>query len=416
MSRVRVSVLRAGNSPGCPFLKVIGRLRQQPLGERRFGPAVALPGGRPQLRHQAGIIFVTLHGANSRPCGFPCQSESLLIVRLLAADGTIVTGKLLRPRSRSYRRLPELSCAFQRYVNRQPFLVTENNPKSDISRRMLHALFRAAVITGVGAQVARRQRSLRAPHERSLKAGQKRNAVRLYYGDQCGALTPKMAGMSENRNRLGVKAAIPPDVRARLDALAGGDANATARFIEHIAPIVWAACSVLTSGDPEARPAFREVIQSLGAENFALVRTYDGRCRFEDFLALKVRDVLGERVLRLLRADKERGWRAMEGFFRADLLRLIQRRLPSGHYADARQDAYQAISLALVEGDCRRLNSYDGRGSFTAFVLRMADRILIDHLRSANTRRRQTEAFVQAVALDGEEIEASPEARRLLAA
>jgi RNA polymerase sigma factor (sigma-70 family) len=124
---------------------------------------------------------------------------------------------------------------------------------------------------------------------------------------------------------------------------------------------------------------------------------------------------LGERVLRLLRADKERGWRAVEGFFRTDLLRLIQRRLPSGHYADARQDAYQAISLALVEGDCRRLNSYDGRGSFTAFVLRMADRILIDHLRSANTRRRQTEAFVQAVALDGEAIEASPEVRRLLA-
>ena len=224
-----------------------------------------------------------------------------------------------------------------------------------------------------------------------------------------------MAGMSENRNRLGVKAAIPPDVRARLDALAGGDAHATARFIEYIAPIVWAACSVLASGDAEARPAFREVIQSLSAENFALVRTYDGRCRFEDFLALKVRDVLGERVLRLLRADKERGWRAVEGFFRTDLLRLIQRRLPSGHYADARQDAYQAISLALVEGDCRRLNSYDGRGSFTAFVLRMADRILIDHLRSANTRRRQTEAFVQAVALDGEAIEASPEVRRLLA-
>ncbi len=207
----------------------------------------------------------------------------------------------------------------------------------------------------------------------------------------------------------------PADARARIEALALGDPRAAARFIEEIAPTVWNACRVLTGDAAEAREVFRETLAKLSAENFAIVRSFDGRGTLEEFVALRSRDLLGDRVLRLLRRNRERGWRAFESFFRADLDRLIRRRLPGAAHEDTRRDAYQAISLALVESDCRRLNAYGGQGSFAGFVLRMADRLLIDHLRNANARRRPIEKIAKLATLDGETVEASAEARHLRA-
>jgi RNA polymerase primary sigma factor len=104
--------------------------------------------------------------------------------------------------------------------------------------------------------------------------------------------------------------------------------------------------------------------------------------------------------MRLLQTDREKGWRAFERLFEPDIARLIRRRIPGNGQDDARRDAWQDICLALIENDCRRLKSYNGSGSFAGFVLRMADRLLIDHLRSIASRRRLPAAVAKLAPLD----------------
>jgi DNA-directed RNA polymerase specialized sigma24 family protein len=169
--------------------------------------------------------------------------------------------------------------------------------------------------------------------------------------------------------------------RNRIAALQGGDARAIARFLEEIAPPVWTACSLLTLTEDEARGAFLETIAKLHAGDFALLACYAGRGTLEAGAALATRDLLAARVQRLLRDAPEKGWRAFEAFFETDLRRLIRRRIPDGARGDLQKDAYQSICLALIEKDYRRLKAYAGSGSFAGFVLRTADRLLIDFLR-----------------------------------
>jgi RNA polymerase sigma factor (sigma-70 family) len=124
------------------------------------------------------------------------------------------------------------------------------------------------------------------------------------------------------------------------------------------------------------------------------------------------RDLLGKRVQSLLSTDPKRGWRAFEAFFEADLQRLISKRLPGG--GDMQRDAYQSICLAIIDSDYCRIKAYSGNGSFAGFVLRTADRLLIDFLRSLNALQRG-----QAIRLADETglqefpdaMEASPEAQ-----
>lgn len=88
--------------------------------------------------------------------------------------------------------------------------------------------------------------------------------------------------------------------------------------------------------------------------------------------------------------------------FGADLQRLIHKRLPGEEHDDTRKEAYQSISLALIESDYRRLKSYNGSGSFAGFVLRTADRLLVDFIRSFAARRRLPNAVAKLAALDRE--------------
>jgi RNA polymerase primary sigma factor len=88
--------------------------------------------------------------------------------------------------------------------------------------------------------------------------------------------------------------------------------------------------------------------------------------------------------------------------FGADLQRLIHRRLPGTERDDARKEAYQSISLAFIESDYRRLKAYNGSGSFAGFVLRSADRLLVDFIRSFAARRRLPNAVGKLAALDRE--------------
>jgi RNA polymerase sigma factor (sigma-70 family) len=174
---------------------------------------------------------------------------------------------------------------------------------------------------------------------------------------------------------------------ARLNAVRSGEPAHTARFIKDISGTVWSACRLLTAGEHEARHAFAEVMAALSADRFARLGAYAGRGTLDTYVALTVRDLLAERMLRLLQSDQVKAWHAFERLFESDILRIIKKRLP-GFGEEARRDAYQDITLKLIDDDYRRLRAYGGSGSFAGFVLRTVDHLLIDLVRSAVGRRR----------------------------
>ncbi|MDE2463278.1 MAG: hypothetical protein KGO02_06160 [Alphaproteobacteria bacterium] len=178
------------------------------------------------------------------------------------------------------------------------------------------------------------------------------------------------------------------DLASSLNAALAGDRGAQAELLRRISGIIWTSCTILAGDGAEARAAFEDVVSILTADSFARLRGYSGRGRVETYVAVVVRDILAVRVLRLLQEDKERGWKSFEQFFAADLQRLVRRRLSGSSYEDLRQDAYQEVCTAFVADGYRRLRSYSGNGSFTGFVLRTADHLLIDFLRVVAPRRR----------------------------
>jgi RNA polymerase primary sigma factor len=151
-------------------------------------------------------------------------------------------------------------------------------------------------------------------------------------------------------------------------------------------------CRELTRTESEAKEALATVLGDVGARSFERLRAFDGRARLATFLVLACREILCERLLRLLKEDLSAAWGGFEAMFRADILRLIKRRLPGVDRDDLRQEAYQEISLALIADDGRRLRAYRGGGAFGGFVLHMTDRLLIDYIRTFSKRRRARSA------------------------
>jgi RNA polymerase sigma factor (sigma-70 family) len=173
---------------------------------------------------------------------------------------------------------------------------------------------------------------------------------------------------------------------ARMNAVRCGDAAQTARFIKEISGTVWSACRLLTRDDAETRTVFSEVMASLTANRCARLNAYSGKGTLATFVALNVRELLVERMLRLLQIDSKRAWHAFERLFESDIQRLIRKRFPGGG-EDVHRDMYQDICIALIEDDYRRLKSYGGSGSFAGFALRTVDHLLIDFMRSVLGRR-----------------------------
>lgn len=179
------------------------------------------------------------------------------------------------------------------------------------------------------------------------------------------------------------------DRRLVRDALEG-DARAGERLAARVAAPVRTACRLLTGDEAEAARAFAEVAAALRADGFRRLRPYDGSSRLETFAALVARDILAERLLSLFHSGSAaEGWAAFESFFRADIVRIIARRMPGADGDELRRDAYQEVCLGLVADGYRRVKAYRGEGSFTGFILHMVDRLAIDGLRrTAGGRQR----------------------------
>jgi RNA polymerase primary sigma factor len=176
--------------------------------------------------------------------------------------------------------------------------------------------------------------------------------------------------------------------RELLQAALRKDASAAANLTRALADLVWSACRHLSPDRTEAEAAFRDVMSALRADGFARLKGFDGRARLHVYAALVVRDLLSERVVKLLTLDVETGWRSFEAFFADDMRRIILRNLPGTDHQQNRQDAYQSVCEALLKNDLQRLRAYSGHGSPAGFILQVIENLVIDYVRKVVPRRR----------------------------
>jgi len=188
--------------------------------------------------------------------------------------------------------------------------------------------------------------------------------------------------------------------RELLAAALRGDAAAAANLTRALADLVWSACLRVSQDKQDAEAAFRDVMTALRANNFARLKGFDGRARFRIYAALVVRDLLTERVLKLLALGAAQGWRSFEAFFSEDMRRIILRNLPGSDHRQNREDAYQSLCEALLKNDLQRLKAYSGRGSPSGFILQVIENLAIDYARTIVPRRRLPAAIQRLSALD----------------
>ncbi|MBX9776649.1 MAG: hypothetical protein K2Y71_19905 [Xanthobacteraceae bacterium] len=184
-----------------------------------------------------------------------------------------------------------------------------------------------------------------------------------------------------------------------LRAVLAQKQDAWALFVRrHQGEIYTACCAAFP--EHEAKDVFIQMMARLRADDFALLRAFDGRATLSSYLRLVLRDLLSERVSRLLSENPDRGWRAFEHFFKRDLARIIARYFPGA--ADAEDDIYHDVVTALIEDGYRRILAYDGQGSFGGFVLRVVNNLCIDRLRKDVPRRRLPAAIQRLPAAEQE--------------
>jgi RNA polymerase primary sigma factor len=196
-----------------------------------------------------------------------------------------------------------------------------------------------------------------------------------------------------------VTAATDPE-RELLQAALRGNAAAAANLTRSLSDLVWTACLHVSQDKPAAEAAFRDVMTALKADNFARLKGFDGRARFRVYAVLVVRDLLTERVIKLLALNATAGWRSFEAFFADDMRRIILRNLPGTNHQQNREDAYQSVCEALLKNDLQRLKAYSGRGSPSGFILHVIQNLVIDHVRTIVPRRRLPAPIQHLAALE----------------
>jgi RNA polymerase primary sigma factor len=210
--------------------------------------------------------------------------------------------------------------------------------------------------------------------------------------------------------RLPVTGSIGPDggsvtahadpERELLGAALRGDAGAAATLTRAVADLVWTACLRVTRDRAETEATFRDVMAALCADGFVRLKGFDGRARVRVYTTLVVRDLLSERVVKLLALNADNGWRAFEAFFSDDMRRIILRNLPGKDHQQNRKDAYQSVCEALLKNDLQRLRAYSGRGSPSGFILHIIENLVIDYVRTIMPRRRLPAAIQRLSTLD----------------
>ncbi|SHK15063.1 RNA polymerase primary sigma factor [Bradyrhizobium lablabi] len=183
-------------------------------------------------------------------------------------------------------------------------------------------------------------------------------------------------------------------------AVVSGDAAAAQRFLEMASATLWSVVVKLEGDGAEGESAFLGVIEGLKADGYSRLRAFDGRSRLSTYLAIVARDILADRLARGFVESPRKSWTRFERFFGEDIRRRVAHRFPRETGTGRREDAYQEVCLKFIEDDYRRIRAYDGLGSFTGFILTVAERILLDLVRRDAPRRRLPAAVARLSQLD----------------
>jgi RNA polymerase primary sigma factor len=192
--------------------------------------------------------------------------------------------------------------------------------------------------------------------------------------------------------------ANPRSELALVKAVVAGDAGAAEQFLQAVSATLWSAVVNLEGDGADGEAAFLHVLDALKAGGYERLRAFDGRSRLATYLTISVRDILADRLARSFVDAPRRSWTRFERFFGSDIRRRITQRFP--REVSQRDDAYQEICLKFIEDDYRRIRGYDGLGSFTGYILTVAERILIDLVRRDAPRRRLPAAVSRLSQLD----------------
>ena len=185
-----------------------------------------------------------------------------------------------------------------------------------------------------------------------------------------------------------------------VKSVLAGDSAAAQRFLDATAATLWSVVVKLEGDGPDGEEAFLGVIEGLKADGYARLRPFDGQGRLATYLAIVARDILADRLARSFVEAPRKSWSRFERFFGADIRRRVAHRFPREASTGQRDDAYQEVCLKFIEDDYRRIRAYDGLGSFTGFILTIAERILIDLVRRDAPRRRLPAAVARLPQLD----------------
>jgi len=154
--------------------------------------------------------------------------------------------------------------------------------------------------------------------------------------------------------------------------------------------------------DQHAEEVFVQAMGQLRANDFELLRGFDGRAPLSAYLRVVMRDLLSTQVAGLLSDQPDRGWRAFEYFFKRDIERRIAKQFPDAVESGRQEDLYHEIAGGLIENEYRRLKGYKGQGSFGGFVRSTVKNLCIDLLRKEIPRRRLPAAIKRLSDLEQE--------------
>ena len=177
-----------------------------------------------------------------------------------------------------------------------------------------------------------------------------------------------------------------------IQAVLRNERGAWDRFVRRFSDLVYSYCSSIFSS-PDLDAEYLAVFRQLQADDFALLRAYDGRAQFDTYLNLRLRELVTARILALFKENPGCAWEAFQRYFK-ELLEPLKRRS---------EDLYQNVCFHLIDNNYRRILGFNGRGSFAGYIRRVIDNLCFDLRRQSRGRRRLPEAVRRLPAL-GQEI------------
>jgi RNA polymerase primary sigma factor len=184
-----------------------------------------------------------------------------------------------------------------------------------------------------------------------------------------------------------------------------GKNGAWKRLLEQSADTIYTACRIAFPSE-EVEPAFLDMVNRLRVDNFARLKTYNGRAPLNAFIGLILRELLADRVFILLERDINRGWRLFEHFFKRDIEQLANDYHESTasvmDETESVSDWVQKVKMALIENNFARLRKHSGKGSFGGYVRSVVKNLCIEYQREVVGRRRLPAAIAKLPEFDQE--------------